>query len=75
MKKLQSEDKAGLYITVIVHLAVIIVLLAGRIGASLGRENSFVIDFSREEALERRMLEEKRQEEEAAWDEEISRKL
>ena len=75
MKKLQSEDKAGLYIIVIVHLAVIIVLLAGRIGASLGRENSFVIDFSREEALERRMLEEKRQEEEAAWDEEISRKL
>lgn len=75
MKKLQSEDKAGLYITVIVHLAVIIVLLAGSIGASLGRENSFVIDFSREEALERRMLEEKRQEEEAAWDEEISRKL
>ena len=75
MKKLQIEDKAGLYITVIVHLAVIIVLLAGRIGASLGRENSFVIDFSREEALERRMLEEKRQEEEAAWDEEISRKL
>ena len=75
MKKLRSEDKAGLYITVIVHLAVIIVLLAGRIGASLGRENSFVIDFSREEALERRMLEEKRQEEEAAWDEEISRKL
>lgn len=64
-----------MYITVIVHLAVIIFLLAGRIGASLGRENSFVIDFSREEALERRMLEEKRQEEEAAWDEEISRKL
>lgn len=75
MKKLQGEDKAGLYITVIVHLAVIIVLLAGRIGASLGRENTFVIDFSREEALERRMLEEKRLEEEAAWDEEISRKL
>ncbi|MGN0194877.1 MAG: energy transducer TonB [Candidatus Cryptobacteroides sp.] len=75
MKKLQGEDKAGLYITVIVHLAVIIVLLAGRIGASLGREKTFVIDFSREEALERRMLEEKRLEEEAAWDEEISRKL
>ena len=33
MKRLSGEDKAGLYITVIVHLTVIIVLLLFRIGA------------------------------------------
>ena len=53
MNRLSGEDKAGLYITVIVHLTVIIVLLLFRIGAVLKEENSFVLDFTREEALER----------------------
>lgn len=75
MRRLQSEEKAGLYITVIVHLAVIIVLLSGQIVANLTRDNSFVIDFSREEAIERKLEEEQRQSEEEAWDEEISRRL
>ena len=52
MKRLSGEDKAGLYITVIVHLTVIIVLLLFRIGAVMKGEQSFVIDFTREEAKE-----------------------
>jgi hypothetical protein len=51
--KLSGEDKAGLYITVIVHLTVIIVLLLAQIGTLLQRENSFVLDFTRQEEEER----------------------
>ena len=51
--KLSKEDKAGLYLTVIVHLAVLIVLLLYGIGYSLSRENTFVLDFSRQEEIER----------------------
>ncbi len=51
--KLTPDQKAGLYITVSVHLAVIIVLLAVRIGQELKRENSFVLDFTRQEEKER----------------------
>ena len=51
--KLTPDRKAGLYITVSVHLAVIIVLLAVRIGQELTRENSFVLDFTRQEEKER----------------------
>ena len=49
MKRLSSEDRAGLYITAIIHLAVIIVLLAAQIGFSVQRENTFVMDFTRQE--------------------------
>lgn len=59
MKRLSGEDKAGLYITVIVHLTVIIVLLLFRIGAVMKGEQSFVIDFTREEAMEKEKAEEK----------------
>ena len=43
---LNREDKAGLYITIIFHLVVVIILLIAQIGFSLQRENSFVIDLS-----------------------------
>ena len=46
---LNREDKAGLYVTLIVHLGILIVLLIAQIGFSLQRENSFVIDFSKQE--------------------------
>ena len=49
---LTRGDKAGLYLTVIVHLVVLIILLVTQIGFSLQKENSFVIDFSRQEAAE-----------------------
>ena len=50
--KLSPDQKAGLLITAIVHLAVIIVLLLGGIGYSLQRENSFVLDFTKQEEKE-----------------------
>ena len=50
---LNREDKAGLYVTLIVHLGILIVLLIAQIGFSLQRENSFVIDFSKQEELRR----------------------
>lgn len=53
MKRLPREDRAGLYITVIVHLAVLIVLLAVNLGVQISRENSFVLDFSKAEQLEK----------------------
>lgn len=67
-KKLSTEDKAGLYVTVIFHLAVIIVLLAGGLTSALTSESSYLFDFSRQE-------EEERLAEEAAFKEEISRRL
>ena len=42
-----------MYITVSIHLAVIIVLLAARIGFEVQRENSFVMDFTAQEAAEK----------------------
>ena len=53
MKRLSPETKAGLYITAIVHVAVIIVLLLVQIGAQWKRENSFVLDFTKMEEQER----------------------
>ena len=53
MKKLTPDQKAGLYITVSIHLAVIIVLLAARISLEVQRENSFVLDFTAQEEVER----------------------
>ena len=50
--KLTPDQKAGLYITAIIHLAVIIVLLLGQIGYAVQRENSFVLDFTKQEEKE-----------------------
>ena len=51
--KLTPDQKAGIYITVSVHLAVIIVLLLIRIGQEIKRENSFLLDFTQQEEMER----------------------
>lgn len=51
--KLTPDQRAGLYITVSIHLAVIIVLLAARISLEVQRENSFVLDFTAQEEVER----------------------
>ena len=58
MAKFNKEDRAGLYITVIFHLAVIIVLLATQLGFSIARENSFVLDFTKQEQVEKEKKEE-----------------
>ena len=70
IKKLleRNEDRAGLYITIIFHLMVIIVLLAYQIDSSLKKEESFVLDFSKQEEIEKR-------EKEKAFKEDISKRL
>ena len=73
--KLSGEDKAGLYITVIVHLTVIIVLLLAQIGTLLQRENSFVLDFTRQEEEERLAEIERQQQEEENFEGEINRRV
>ena len=50
--KLTPDQQAGLYITAIIHLAVIIVLLLCSIGYSVQRENTFVLDFTKQEEKE-----------------------
>jgi len=64
----KKEDRAGLYITVIFHLTVIIVLLAYQIDSTIRKEESFVLDFSKQEEIERRQQEE-------IFKEDISKKL
>lgn len=75
MARLSNESKAGLYITVIVHLAVIIILLLTGVSSALRRDNTFVIDFTREEAIEKKKQEEAAKAAEEAFDEAIARRL
>ena len=63
-----KESKAGLYLTVIFHLTVIIVMLLYSIDSTLKREESFVLDFSKQEEIERK-------EKEEIFKEDISKKL
>jgi hypothetical protein len=63
-----KEDRAGLYLTVIFHLTVIIVLLLYSIDTTLRREESFVLDFSKQEEIEKK-------EKKEIFKEDISRKL
>ena len=50
---MNKEDRAGLYITVIFHLVVFIALLVSQLGAVIKGENSFVLDFSKEEEIQK----------------------
>jgi len=54
---MRSDDKAGLYITIIFHLVVVIVLLVCQISSALKRENTFVLDFSKQEKVEKERAE------------------
>lgn len=51
--KVDNEDKAGLYLTIIVHLVIIIVLLAYSIHYQVRQETSFILDFTAEEEMEK----------------------
>lgn len=53
MKRLSKDDRAGLYITVIFHLAVIIVFLLVQIGVAVRKSNTFLLDFSEQEKVEK----------------------
>jgi len=68
VKRLDKDDRAGIYITVIFHLTVIIILLASQLRISLQKENSFVLDFTKQEEIERL-------EKELEFKEEVSRRL
>lgn len=50
--RIRKEDRAGIYGTVIFHLAVLAILLICQIGYSLRGENTFVLDFSKQEEAE-----------------------
>lgn len=57
-KRYRNNGKnAGIYITIIFHLVVIITLLAYNIGKHLAREETFVMDLSQIEAAERELQE------------------
>lgn len=75
MSRLNGEDKAGIYITVITHLTVIIILLLSQINAQLKKSESFVIDFSREDAIEEIERQREAEAEQEAFDELISRRV
>ena len=68
MSIFNKDNRAGLYITVIFHLTVIIVLLLYQIDSTIRKEESFVLDFSKQEEIERR-------EKEEIFKENISKKL
>ena len=70
-----KESKAGILITVIFHLTVIVVLLLYQIDATVRREESFVIDFSKQEEIERQIEEMEKMEKEIARMESIRQKL
>ena len=61
--------------TVIIHLAVIIVLLISGLGYSLKSENSFVLDFSKYEDIEKLQREAEKLEKELAFKQSIADKL
>ena len=75
MRRLSQEDKAGIYTTVIVHLAVVIILLLAGLDYSIRRENSFVLDFSKLEEKERLEQEVERLRQEAEFKESIAQRL
>lgn len=75
MGRIPKEDKAGLYLTVIFHLAVIIALLCAGLGASLKSEKGFLMDFSKVEQAEKMQAQAEKLQKEINFKEEVSRKL
>lgn len=73
--KFSKEDRAGLYLTVIVHLAVVIVALVAGLDYSLKKENSFILDFTKYEEIERMQQEIERLQKEAEMKQAIADKL
>ena len=64
----EKESKAGLYLTIIFHLVVIMAMLIYQIDATIKAETSFVLDFSKQEELEK-------EQEVKVMKEEVSKKL
>jgi hypothetical protein len=51
--RIDNDEKAGLYLTIIFHLVLLIIILAYSIHRTVSQETSFVLDFTRQEELER----------------------
>lgn len=49
---MKKETRIGLYLTVIVHLVVLIVFLSLQFSSMIRKESSFVLDFTQQEELE-----------------------
>lgn len=52
-RKITSEKRAGLYLTLSFHLVIIIIFLCYGIRKEVGQETSFVLDFTRQEEIEK----------------------
>lgn len=63
-----KDDKVGLYLTIIVHLVVVIILLTYRIHTQISRESSLVLDFT---GYDERVEKERREEMKASVSEEL----
>lgn len=74
-KRLSKENQAGLYTTLIVHLGIVIALLLAGLNISHQKENSFVLDFSKVEEMERLQEEIAKLQKEAELQQAISEKL
>ncbi|MCL1973555.1 MAG: energy transducer TonB [Bacteroidetes bacterium] len=55
---LQRENKAGIYLTLSVHLGLLVIFLLYQIHFELKQESAFVLDFTKQEELERSMQKE-----------------
>lgn len=51
--KIDREEKAGLYLTLAFHLILLIIFLAYSIHRTISQETSFVLDFTKQEELEK----------------------
>lgn len=75
MRPLSNDEKAGLLTTAVVHLAVLVVLLATGLSYTLSKENTFVLDFSKYEEIERLQKELEELQKEADFQQAISEKI
>ena len=73
--KLKEEDKAGLYITISVHLVVVIILLIFQISKSIKKSEEFLLDFTAYEESERVKAEQRAVAAQEAFDAEINRRI
>lgn len=53
----KRENNAGIYLTVAIHLIILIVLMATKLQSIISEEDSFILDFTKEEQLEKEAAE------------------
>lgn len=61
-RNIRKGDRVGLYATLAFHLVVLIVLLSVSIGKLASKENTFVLDFTKQEELEKQLEEQEMKE-------------